>query len=82
MSFRKKKQNERKKRKKRLKERLELLQQSKIFLTQQSNKIVNMNLSEEEKELQLRLIQRSLVIEDEQIKEIESRIGEHDASNG
>ena len=79
---RKKKQNERKKHKIKLKETLSLVQESKLFLMQQIRKIENMNLSQEEKELQLNLIKRSLANEVEKIKELESRIGENNANNG
>lgn len=79
---RKKKQNEQKKHKIKLKETLSLVQESKLFLMQQIRKIENMNLSQEEKELQLNLIKRSLANEGEKIKELESRIGENNANNG
>lgn len=79
---RKKKQNERKKHKIKLKETLSLVQESKLFLMQQIRKIESMNLSQEEKELQLNLIKRSLANEGEKIKELKSRIGENNADNG
>lgn len=84
MSLRKKKkkQNERKKHKLKLKETLTLVQESKLFLKRQTKKIETMNLSKDEKELQLRLIKRSLENEEDKIKELKSRIGENDANNG
>lgn len=76
MSLQKRKQIERKQKKKRLKAKLDLTLNSMKYLEQQKKKINKLPLSEEEKVLQISLIERSIKLENEDITNLRERIGE------
>lgn len=76
MSFRRKQQIERKQRKKRLKEKLVMTTDSISFLMTQKKKLDRLPLSEDEKELQLQLIERSMKLETRNKEELERIIDE------
>lgn len=76
MRLQKRKQIERKQKKKRLKAKLDLTLNSMKYLEQQKKKINKLPLSEEEKVLQISLIERSIKLENEDITNLRERIGE------
>ena len=76
MSLQKRKQIERKQKKKRLKAKSDLTLNSMKYLEQQKKKINKLPLSEEEKVLQISLIERSIKLENEDITNLRERIGE------
>lgn len=76
MGFRRKKQLERKQRKKKLTEKLNSTLSSMQFLKKQKQNLEKLPISEEEKEIQIQLIERSISIETRNIKELETILDE------
>lgn len=76
MGFRRKKQLERKQRKKKLTEKLNSMLSSMQFLKKQKQNLEKLPISEEEKEIQIQLIERSISIETRNIEELETILDE------
>lgn len=76
MGFRRKKQLERKQRKKKLTEKLNSTLSSMQFLKKQKQNLEKLPISEEEKEIQIQLIERSISIETRNIEELETILDE------